>query len=492
MSNQLGHYSLILGLLLSITLIVYLVHVFRNEQKISSNIMSLTFVQLIIVIISFFSLIYSFVTSDFSNLTVYNHSHTTKPIFYKISGSWGNHEGSLLLWLMVLTSFLFIFVLTSSKLSHLYRLLTIFFQEIIILGFFLFILFTSNPFENLYPIPIEGLGLNPILQDPALAIHPPILYLGYVGSSIIFSSSLAALVASNITREWAKHIKKWIYISWMFLTIGIMLGSIWAYYELGWGGFWFWDPVENVSLMPWFCLTALLHTITVLEKKLILKSWTLNLSIATFTFSMGGTFLVRSGILNSIHTFANDPSRGMFILVFLFSLILLSILVFFLYLKNENTSEQKTFWLSKEMAILVNNWFMMYFLSVVLIGTVYPIFLEVLNNEKISIGPPFYHKLIIPFLIPFLFFMTVGPNLNWKRNDIKNINFQQIGLLLLSISIAYLIFKYSNEKYLLISFLILFGLLLFFVSFRDFFNKKSSTSQKIAHLAFSVFILSVL
>ena len=492
MSNQLGHYSLILGLLLSITLIVYLVHVFRNEQKISSNIMSLTFVQLIIVIISFFSLIYSFVTSDFSNQTVYNHSHTTKPIFYKISGSWGNHEGSLLLWLMVLTSFLFIFVLTSSKLSHLYRLLTIFFQEIIILGFFLFILFTSNPFENLYPIPIEGLGLNPILQDPALAIHPPILYLGYVGSSIIFSSSLAALVASNITREWAKHIKKWIYISWMFLTIGIMLGSIWAYYELGWGGFWFWDPVENVSLMPWFCLTALLHTITVLEKKLILKSWTLILSIATFTFSMGGTFLVRSGILNSIHTFANDPSRGMFILVFLFSLILLSILVFFLYLKNENTSEQKTFWLSKEMAILVNNWFMMYFLSVVLIGTVYPIFLEVLNNEKISIGPPFYHKLIIPFLIPFLFFMTVGPNLNWKRNDIKNINFQQIGLLLLSISIAYLIFKYSNEKYLLISFLILFGLLLFFVSFRDFFNKKSSTSQKIAHLAFSVFILSVL
>ena len=229
MSNQLGHYSLILGLLLSITLIVYLVHVFRNEQKISSNIMSLTFVQLIIVIISFFSLIHSFVTSDFSNQTVYNHSHTTIPIFYKISGSWGNHEGSLLLWLMVLTSFLFIFVLTSSKLSHLYRLLTIFFQEIIILGFFLFILFTSNPFENLYPIPIEGLGLNPILQDPALAIHPPILYLGYVGSSIIFSSSLAALVASNITREWAKHIKKWIYISWMFLTIGIMLGSIWAY-----------------------------------------------------------------------------------------------------------------------------------------------------------------------------------------------------------------------------------------------------------------------
>ena len=492
MSNQLGHYSLILGLLLSITLIVYLVHVFRNEQKISSNIMSLTFVQLIIVIISFFSLIYSFVTSDFSNQTVYNHSHTTKPIFYKISGSWGNHEGSLLLWLMVLTSFLFIFVLTSSKLSHLYRLLTIFFQEIIILGFFLFILFTSNPFENLYPVPSEGLGLNPILQDPALAIHPPILYLGYVGASIIFSSSLAALVSSNLTKEWAKHVKKWIYVSWMFLTIGILLGSIWAYYELGWGGFWFWDPVENVSLMPWFCLTALLHTISVLEKKLILKSWTLILSIATFTFSMSGTFLVRSGILNSIHTFANDPSRGIFILVFLFSLVFLSILIFFLYLKNENISKQKTFWLSKETAILVNNWFMMYFLSVVLIGTVYPIFLEVLSNEKISIGPPFYHKLILPFLIPFLFFMTIGPKLKWIRDEIKKIHLKQIILLFLSIIIAYFIFKYSEEKYLFVSLLIVFGLFLFFISVKDFFNKKTSISQKIAHFAFSIFILSVL
>ena len=491
MSNLLGHYSLILGFLISITIIFYSIYFLKKKNIIFNNILSLTFLQLIIVLISFFSLIYSFVISDFSNQTVYNHSHSTKPIFYKISGSWGNHEGSLLLWLMVLTSFLFIFVLTSKKLSNSYRLLTIFFQQIIIIGFFLFILFTSNPFELLFPIPSEGLGLNPILQDPALAIHPPILYLGYVGASIIFSSSLAALVTSNLTREWAKHIKQWIYASWMFLTIGIMLGSIWAYYELGWGGFWFWDPVENVSLMPWFCLTALLHTITVLEKKLILKSWTLILSIATFTFSMSGTFLVRSGILNSIHTFANDPSRGIFILVFLFSLIFLSIIIFFLYLKNENGPEKKIFWLSKEMALLFNNWFMMYFLSVVLIGTLYPIILEVLSNEKISIGPPFYHKLILPFLIPFLFFMAVGPNLKWMRNKIKMVNYQQIGLLIISISIAYLIFKYSEEKYPLVSFLIIFSLFLFFQSLRDFFNKKSS-SQKIAHFAFSIFILSVL
>ena len=233
-----------------------------------------------------------------------------------------------MLWLLVLTLFILLFIIFSKKQPTKYRILSIFFQQIIILGFFLFLLLTSNPFNFLFPIPNEGLGLNPILQDPALAIHPPILYLGYVGSSIIFSTSLASLIQNNINKEWATHIKKWIQISWFFLTIGILLGSIWAYYELGWGGFWFWDPVENVSLMPWLCLTALFHTVIVLEKRNLLRSWTLILSIATFTFSMIGTFLVRSGILNSVHTFANDPERGVFILIFLFSLIFLSIICF--------------------------------------------------------------------------------------------------------------------------------------------------------------------
>jgi cytochrome c-type biogenesis protein CcmF len=233
------------------------------------------------VIISFLTLIYAFVTSDFSNETVYNNSHTTKPLFYKISGTWGNHEGSLLLWLLVLTIFLFIFTVESKNLSQRYRTLTLFFQQIIIFGFLLFILFTSNPFSNLFPIPNEGTGLNPILQDPALAIHPPILYLGYVGTSIIFSSALAAIISGSINKSWASHIKKWVLVSWVFLSIGILLGSIWAYYELGWGGFWFWDPVENVSLMPWLCLTALLHTIFTLEKRDIFHSWAVILSITT-------------------------------------------------------------------------------------------------------------------------------------------------------------------------------------------------------------------
>ena len=336
------------------------------------------------------------------------------------------------------------------------------------------------------------MGLNPILQDPALAIHPPILYLGYVGTSIIFSSSLAALVCGIVNKIWAKHIKKWIIISWVFLTIGIMLGSIWAYYELGWGGFWFWDPVENVSLMPWFCLTALLHTIIVLEKRNIYQSWIIILSIATFSLSMSGTFLVRSGILNSIHTFANDPSRGIFILCFLFVLVLLAIFIFFIFQKKISKNLSKSFLVSKETAILVNNWFMMFFLSVVLIGTVYPIFLEVINGSKISIGPPFYQKLIVPFLIPFLLFMAVGPKLKWIKDNLSKININLLILFILSIIISYLLVKLYGVSHLFIVPLFGLGFFLFFLTVRDFFSKDSTLSQKISHFGFSLFILSIL
>ena len=359
-------------------------------------------------------------------------------------------------------------------------------------GFLLFILFTSNPFINLFPIPKEGTGLNPILQDPALALHPPILYIGYVGTSIIFSASLAALVCGNVNKVWASHIKKWIIISWIFLTIGIMLGSIWAYYELGWGGFWFWDPVENVSLMPWFCLTALLHTIVVLEKRNTFKSWTIILSITTFSLSMSGTFLVRSGILNSIHTFANDPSRGVFILCFLFFLIFLAIIIFFIYQKNISNSSIRTYLISKETAMLVNNWFMMFFLSVVLIGTVYPILLEVINGSKISIGPPFYQKLILPFLIPFLLFMAIGPNLKWVKDHINKIKLEQPIFLFISILISYLFTTSYGVSYLFSVPMFGLGFFLFFLTIRDFFSGKSILSQKIAHFGFSLFILSIL
>ncbi len=492
-SNYIGHYSLLLGFLISIYLIISSIFFFQKKNlNINQNIFSILFLQFFTVVISFISLVYSFVISDFSNETVYNNSHTTKPIFYKITGTWGNHEGSLLLWLLVLTLFIFLFIIFSRKQPIKYRLLTIFFQQIIISGFFLFLLLTSSPFNFVFPIPKEGLGLNPILQDPALAIHPPILYLGYVGSSIIFSSSLASLVENNVNRDWAAHIKKWVLTSWFFLTIGIMLGSIWAYYELGWGGFWFWDPVENVSLMPWLCLTALIHTVLVLEKRNLLQSWTLILSIATFTLSMSGTFLVRSGILNSVHTFANDPERGLFILLFLFVLIFLSIILFFKYQNKVNTSEKKFFLFSKETSILVNNWFMMYFLSVILIGTTYPIFLEVIVNEKISIGPPFYNKLMIPFLIPFLIFMSLGPKFNWIKDNLKKINYSNILLLLIFMVISFFLIKKTSSEILFISILIGAALNLMFVTIKDFFKKKNNISQTISHFGFSLFILSIL
>ena len=490
--SVIGYYSLILGLCFGLIIIYFSVKNFQNYQLLDNKILSFTFLQFFFVIISFLCLILSFVLSDFSNETVFNNSHTTKPLFYKIAGTWGNHEGSLLLWLFVLTLFILIFLLRSKKQPTKYKILTLVFQQMIIIGFFVFLIKTSNPFNFLYPTPEEGLGLNPILQDPALAIHPPILYLGYVGTSIIFSSALAATSLNIINKSWASHIKKWVLISWIFLTLGILLGSIWAYYELGWGGFWFWDPVENVSLMPWLALTTLLHCILVLEKKLILTSWVIILSIATFTLSMCGTFLVRSGILNSVHTFANDPERGLFILIFLFCLIFLSLLIFFFFHKNNKNNFTSLFWLSKETSIIVNNWFMMYFLSVVLIGTVYPIFLDVLSSQKISVGPPFYHKLIIPFLIPFLLMMAVGPKLKWIKSNLKD-KFYLIILLAISILLSFLIVKNFDTKFLLNTILISSSMYLFFITLRDFFIKiNNNISQNIAHFGFSLLILSIL
>ena len=492
MASLIGFYSLIFGLCFSILIVFFSVKNFTNFQNFDKKILSLTFLQFFFVFISFLGLVISFVYSDFSNETVFNHSHTTKPLFYKIAGTWGNHEGSLLLWLLVLTLFILIFLFKSKNQTTKYRNLTLLFQQVIIIGFFIFLIKTSNPFNYIFPVPNEGLGLNPILQDPALAIHPPILYLGYVGSSVIFSAALAAASLNYISKEWAKHVKQWVLISWLFLTLGILLGSIWAYYELGWGGFWFWDPVENVSLMPWLALTTLFHCILVLEKRLALTSWVVILSIATFTLSMCGTFLVRSGILNSVHTFANDPERGLFILIFLFCLIFLSLFVFFFFHKTDNKNTNNFFWFSKETSILINNWFMMYFLAVVLIGTIYPIFLEVISSEKISVGPPFYNKLIIPFLIPFLLAMAIGPKLKWIKSDLKN-KVYLILFFIISLMLTIFIIKSLDVNFLINTVLITSAFYLFFITVRDFFiSRFTNLSQNIAHFGFSLLILSIL
>ena len=491
MASLIGYYSLIIGFSISFLIIFFSIKNL-SKSKLDNKIIFSVFFQFFFVSLSFLGLVQSFISSDFSNETVFNHSHTTVPTFYKISGAWGNHEGSLLLWLLVLTLFIFLFLLRSNDQPKKYRILTLLFQQIIIVGFFVFLIKTSSPFNYIFPIPKEGLGLNPILQDPALAIHPPILYLGYVGSSIIFSSALAAVVTNYISSSWAKHIKKWILTSWIFLTLGILLGSIWAYYELGWGGFWFWDPVENVSLMPWLALITLLHCTLVLEKKQILTSWVVILSIATFTLSMCGTFLVRSGILNSVHTFANDPERGLYILIFLFILVFLSIFIFLFFYKSEKTTINSFFWLSKETSILVNNWFMMYFLSVVLIGTTYPIFLEVLSSEKISVGPPFYNKLIIPFLVPFLVAMAIGPKLKWIKSELEN-KLNLILFLIISLLLSIFIIRNLDINFLINTILVTSAFYLFLITLKDFFSKKfKNLSQNFAHFSFSLLILSIL
>ncbi len=490
--SAIGYYALIFGLVFSIPIFFYSIRNLKNKKILDNKIIYFSFIQLLLIVISFLGLILSFVFSDFSNETVFNNSHTTKPLLYKISGTWGNHEGSLLLWLLVLSLFIFTFILTSNKLLKNYRILTILFQQVIIIGFFIFLIVSSNPFNYIYPIPSEGLGLNPILQDPALAIHPPILYLGYVGSSVIFSSVLAATTLNYVSKIWAIHIKNWILISWIFLTLGILLGSIWAYYELGWGGFWFWDPVENVSLMPWLALTTLFHCVLVLEKRSTLSTWVIILSITTFTLSMCGTFLVRSGILNSVHTFANDPERGLFILTFLFILIFTSLFVFFVFHKSDKQEIISFSLLSKETSILINNWLMMYFLSVILIGTIYPIFLDVISSEKISVGPPFYHKLIIPFLIPFLIFMAIGPQLKWIKSDLNGKSYL-VFLLVISVVISFFIVKNFEKNFLINTILVGGAFYLFFVTIRDFFKKKfKNISQNLSHFGFSLFLLSIL
>ena len=359
MLSNIGISLVFLILILSLLIIAAAVFDLKTpEQFIKKKIYKLSLFQTSFTILCFFTLIIGFINSDFSLINVYENSHTTKPIFYKIAGTWGNHEGSLLLWINILVIFSYLFLVFNYTHNKKFRLYTLIFQNILILGFLFFLLFNSNPFNAIYPIPVEGLGLNPILQDPALAIHPPLLYVGFVGCSIYFSAALASLLSGYNGKLFAKSIKTWVKISWCFQTLGIIVGSIWAYYELGWGGFWFWDPVENASLLPWFAITALMHSLIVLEKRNTLYSWVVILCLLTFILSVTGTFLVRSGILNSVHTFASDPSRGIFILLFLSLMIFSSLIIFFINYKKESYNFNLK---SRETFILANNWFWLFF-----------------------------------------------------------------------------------------------------------------------------------
>ena len=494
MLSKLGN-ILLLGSVFFTLSIIYLTfqNVREKNFQIKKNLVYFSVFQITFTISSFFLLIFAFIFSDFSLLAVYQNSHTAKPIFYKIAGVWGNHEGSLLLWVNIMVIFSYLFFVFNSKSRKSYSLYTLLIQNILILGFLIFLISNSNPFFKILPIPMEGLGLNPILQDPALAIHPPLLYLGFVGSSIYFSAAMAAILSNSDGKNFASSIKVWVLISWSFQSMGIIVGSIWAYYELGWGGFWFWDPVENASLIPWFCMTALVHSVLVLEKRNYLYNWVLILSIITFISSVTGTFLVRSGILNSVHTFANDPARGMYILIFLSLMIIFSFTIFFKRKINDNFFLEP---ISKETFILSNNWFMMFYLATVFIGTIYPIFTQVLYDTKISVGPPFYNAVIAPIIIPFLIMMAIGPKMSWIKSKYNNYK-SLIIILILSCIINLLIFYYFKSYNLISNLIIISSLFLIIHSIKDFILKSKTKSyfnysSFLSHLGFGILMFFII
>ncbi len=490
MAPFLGNFSLYLSLFFAISQFF----VSKKNSKLKAKFIAIAANGLLISSsISFFLLMYVHIVSDFSVLNVFQNSHTTKPLLYKISGVWGNHEGSMLLWILVLTIFnYFIFRLYNKKNSA-FISKTLETQAFITTGFILFTILTSNPFERMIPAQENGLGFNPILQDLALAIHPPLLYIGYVGFSAVFSISIATLSLTNIEKiPWHDYMKSFVVVAWTFLTIGIALGAMWAYYELGWGGWWFWDPVENASFMPWLLSTALLHSLIIVEKRKSLQAWVLLLSILAFLLSVVGTFLVRSGILSSVHTFALDPSRGIYILAFTAVLGGYSLILFGTKSKKYFDNNYFTFF-SKEGSILVNNILMVVVCATVFLGTVYPLLVEAMTNNKISVGEPYYNSTVVPIMIPAILVMGIGPILEWGKED-KSKTFKKIfpSILLTAIMSVFIFLIYQSYSVIgiagiILAFWIISNNLLFLIKK----NKKYSIGMIIAHLGIGLLILGI-
>ncbi|WP_321395308.1 heme lyase CcmF/NrfE family subunit [Emcibacter sp.] len=416
-----GHFALVLAFALAVVQgIVPLVGTYRRDDRLMALATPAAYGQFLLVLLSFLALMHAYVTSDFSVKNVAINSHTLKPMMYKIAGVWGNHEGSILFWALILALFGALVALFGRNLPKSLHVRVLSVQALVSVGFYLFLLLTSNPFDRIYPVPPEGNGLNPLLQDPGLAFHPPFLYLGYVGLSVAFSFSVAALLEGRVDPAWARWVRPWTLIAWCFLTIGIMLGSWWAYYELGWGGWWFWDPVENASFMPWLVTTALLHSAIVVEKRDTLKSWTVLLAIIAFSFSLLGTFLTRSGVVTSVHAFATDPERGVFILIFLLLVIGGSLLLY--ALRYDKLQPGGLFApISREGALVMNNMLLTVGAATVLFGTLYPLILDALSGEKISVGPPYFEITFGSLMIPLVLIMAAGPFLRWKRADLAGV-----------------------------------------------------------------------
>ena len=471
MIAEIGHFALILALAVAaFQCVVPLVGAHRGNREMIASAVPAALIQLILIYVAFAALMHAYVTSDFSVQNVFENSHSAKPMLYKISGVWGNHEGSMLLWVFILAIFGAAVALFGDNLPPTLKARVLAVQGSIGTAFLLFIVMTSNPFARLNPAPIEGNGLNPLLQDPALAFHPPFLYAGYVGLSVAFSFAIAALIDGKVDAAWARWVRPWTLAAWMFLTIGISMGSWWAYYELGWGGWWFWDPVENASFMPWLVSTALLHSAIVVEKRNALKVWTVLLSILAFSLSLLGTFLVRSGVLTSVHAFAVDPERGIFIL---------AILCFFiggaltLFAWRAPTLKAGGFFspISREGGLVLNNLFLCAACASVLIGTLYPLGLETLTGEKISVGPPYFDLTFGPIMLPLLLLVPVGALLSWKRADLFAALQRLWVAAALAVGLGLLILVFTLRGPWLAPLGIALGAWLFFGSFVDLANR---------------------
>ena len=436
MIPELGNFSLMLALCLALVQSIFpIAGSFRGNARWMALAKPAAAGQFLFVAFSFACLVYSFIANDFSVTYVEQNSNSLLPVYYRIAGTWGGHEGSLLLWILMLTVWTFAVSLFSGQLPDETKARVIGVMGLISIGFLCFLLFTSNPFERTLPAAPEGQDLNPLLQDFGMIVHPPLLYMGYVGFSVAFAFAIAALMGGQLDAAWARWSRPWTLVAWMFLTLGIFLGSFWAYYELGWGGWWFWDAVENASFMPWLVGTALVHSLAVTEKRGSFKNWTVLLAIIAFSLSLLGTFLVRSGVLTSVHAFATDPRRGLYILIFL-AIVIGGSLTLYAWRAPKVGLGGKFSLVSRESLLLVNNVLLLAAAATVLLGTLYPLFLDALNLGKISVGPPYFETVFVPLMLPVLLLIAAGPFVRWKSASLKELVLRLRWVALASVLIA--------------------------------------------------------
>jgi cytochrome c-type biogenesis protein CcmF len=505
---ELGHLCLIIALVLSLVLSISpLLGVAKSNVTLMRTGESLAIGQFVFIALSTLAMVWAFVNDDFSVAYIAQNSNSALPVQFKVSALWGGHEGSLLLWVLVLAGWTLAVAVRSEELPLDMRARVLAVMGMIATGFLLFVLFTSNPFERVLPFtPLEGNDLNPLLQDFGLIVHPPMLYMGYVGFSVAFAFAIAALLSGRLDSAWARWSRPWTNAAWMFLTAGIALGSWWAYYELGWGGWWFWDPVENASFMPWLVGTALIHSLAVTEKRGVYKSWTLLLAIFAFSLSLLGTFLVRSGVLTSVHAFATDPTRGLFILVFLLVVVGGSLTLYALRAPSVASTARFTF-LSREVFLLINNILFLVATLMVLFGTLFPLLMDALSLGKYSVGPPYFNSLFVPLMSVLAMFMGIGPWLNWKKNNSNRIAHSLIAPLIACVVFGLLAPLFMDGDYsigaaigLVIAFWVISALIVDIKNKTKHANSVFSGAKRLArsywamqfaHLGFAVTIIGV-